>query len=287
MLLVTPGREAAIENIRRAALEGRFNDKTEPFDPAWDPEELKADILRYVDKMPSVGFKLKNFMARAIVDAWIRRYTGGDEIEGMERIAGLKGPAFLTGNHFNPFDNGLLRVFTREAGRGRLWAVSQGTNFVMPGVNGFVLRNIDVIPLIGEPSYMNGPLRELLGKRLDEGRFILIYPEQEMWFNYRKPRPGKRGAFLFAAQAGVPVIPTFTEMVDLPSLVAPHFHDVKIILHVLDPIFPDPSKTERQNSLDMCRADYQAKVACYERCYGRALDYGFTPWDIAGWTGEV
>ena len=46
MLLVTPGRSQAIENIRRAAAEGRFNDKTEPFDPEWSPEALKADIAR-------------------------------------------------------------------------------------------------------------------------------------------------------------------------------------------------------------------------------------------------
>ena len=283
MLLVTPGRKAAIGNIRQAAAQGRFNDKTEPFDPQWDPEDLKADILHYVDKLPSVGFKLKNFTARAIVDSWIRRYNGGNEIEGMERLAAVKGAAFMTGNHFNPFDNGLHRVLTRQAGRGRLWAVSQGTNFVMPGLNGFVLRNIDVIPLIPDPSYMGGPFRSLLQQRLDQDRFILIYPEQEMWFNYRKPRPGKRGAFLFAAQYGVPVIPTFTEMQALPALLAPHFHDVRMVLHVLDPIWPDPAKTERQNSLDMCRADYEAKVACFERCYGRPLSYDFSPWDIAGW----
>ena len=36
----------------------------------------------------------------------------------------------------------------------------------------------------------------------------------------------------------------------------------------------------------MCEADYQAKVACYEHCYGKALTYDFTPWDIAGWTGD-
>lgn len=78
-------------------------------------------------------------------------------------------------------------------------------------------------------------------------------------------------------------MPTFVEMVDLPPLVAPGFHDVKLVLHVLDPLFPDPAKTPRQNSLDLCRADYEAKCACYEACYGKPLDYRFTPWDIAGW----
>lgn len=284
MLLVTPGREAAIENIRRAAAEGRFNDKTEPFDPQWDPDALKANILDYVSKLDTVGFKLKNLAARAIVDGWIRRYSDGvNQIEGMEKLDAVPGAAFVTSNHFNPFDNGIHRTLSQKTGHGRLVAISQGTNFVMPGLNGFVLRNIDVIPIIQEPSYMNGGFRTLMQKHLDRRHLILIYPEQEMWFNYRKPRPQKRGAFLFAAEYNVPVVPTFVEMIDLEKEVAPGFKDVKMVLHVLDPIFPDPSKTARENSFAMCQADYTAKAACYEQCYGKPLTYDFSPSDIAGW----
>ena len=203
----------------------------------------------------------------------------------MEKLKAVPGPAFVTSNHFNPFDNGFLRTMAKESGHGRLWAISQGTNFVMPGLNGFVLRNIDVIPLISEPSYMNGPFRELMASVLKENRYILIYPEQEMWFNYRKPRPGKRGAYLFAAEYGVPVIPCFVELRELPQLLTPDFHDVKCILHILDPIFPNPSKSARQNSFEMCEADYQAKKAAYESIYGRPLSYDFSPDDIAGWRG--
>ena len=282
MLLVTPGRERAIENIRRAAAEGRFNDKTEPFDPQWDPEALKADILDYVSKLGTCRYKLKNLAARAIVSSWIRRFGVG-EMAGLENLSALKGPAFLTGNHFNPFDSGIHRKLAQITGRGHLVAISQGTNFVMPGLNGFVLRNIDVIPLVQEPSYMNGAFRTLMRKHLDAGRFILIYPEQEMWFNYRKPRPQKRGAFLFAAEYNVPVVPTFVEMQDLEREVAPGFRDVRTVLHVLPPIYPDPSLSARENSFAMCKADYAAKVACYEQCYHRPLTYDFTPWDIAGW----
>ena len=282
MLLVMPGREQAIENIRRAAAEGRFNDKTEPFDPQWDPEALKADILDYVSKLGTCRYKLKNLAARAIVSSWMRRFGVG-EMAGLENLSALKGPAFLTGNHFNPFDSGIHRKLAQITGRGHLVAISQGTNFVMPGLNGFVLRNIDVIPLVQEPSYMNGAFRTLMLKHLDAGRFILIYPEQEMWFNYRKPRPQKRGAFLFAAEYNVPVVPTFVEMQDLEREVAPGFRDVRTILHVLPPIYPDPSLSARENSFAMCKADYAAKVACYEQCYHRPLTYDFTPWDIAGW----
>lgn len=282
MLLVMPGREQAIENIRRAAAEGRFNDKTEPFDPQWDPEALKADILDYVSKLGTCRYKLKNLAARAIVSSWMRRFGVG-EMAGLENLSALKGPAFLTTNHFNPFDSGIHRKLAQIAGRGHLVAISQGTNFVMPGLNGFVLRNIDVIPLVQEPSYMNGAFRTLMLKHLDAGRFILIYPEQEMWFNYRKPRPQKRGAFLFAAEYNVPVVPAFVEMQDLEREVAPGFRDVRTVLHILPPIYPDPSLSARENSFAMCKADYAAKAACYEQCYHRPLTYDFTPWDIAGW----
>lgn len=283
MLLVTPGRELAIENIRRAALEGRFNDKTEPFDPQISPQALKADILGYVSRLDSPVQKLKTAVARDVVSSWVRKWSEPvNEITGIRNLLTVQGPAFLTSNHFNPFDNGVHRTLSRLTWRDRLVAISQGTNFVMPGLNGFVLRNIDVIPLIQDPSYMNGAFRTLMQRNLDRNRFILIYPEQEMWFNYRKPRPGKRGAFLFAAEYGVPVVPTFVEMVDLPEVVAPGFHDVKLILHVLPPIFPDPERSARENSFIMCQADYDAKVRCYEQCYGRPLTYEFSKEDIAG-----
>ena len=283
MLLVTPGRELAIENIRRAALEGRFNDKTEPFDPQISPQALKADILGYVSRLDSPVQKLKTAVARAVVRSWVRKWSEPvNEITGIRNLLTVQGPAFLTSNHFNPFDNGVHRTLSSLTGRDRLVAISQGTNFVMPGLNGFILRNIDVIPLIQDPSYMNGAFRTLMQRNLDRNRFILIYPEQEMWFNYRKPRPGKRGAFLFEAEYGVPVVPTFVEMVDLPEVVAPGFHDVKLILHVLPPIFPDPERSARENSFIMCQADYDAKVRCYEQCYGRPLTYEFSKEDIAG-----
>ena len=286
MLLVTPGRPKAICNIRRAALEGRFNDKTETGDPVWEADALKENILDYVARMNSPLSRMKTLAARAIVDSWINRWSKGvDQIVGLEKLAAIQGPAFLTGNHFNPFDSGVIRTLTRKAGRGRLRTVSQGTNFVMPGLNGFILRYLDVIPLIPEPSYMNGTFRTLMQENLDRGRFILIYPEQEMWFNYRKPRPGKRGAFLFASEYGVPVVPLFAELQELPREVAPGFHDVRQVLHVLDPLYPDPAKSHRQNSLDLCQADYEAKKAAYERIYGKPLTYDFSVHDIAGWTG--
>ena len=287
MLLTLPGREEAIRNIARAAAEGRFNDKTEPFDPVADPAAVREASERYLREIGTPGFRIRNAMARAIVNYWRLRYSvRTDRIIGEEKLRAVKGSAFLTGNHFNPFDNGVIRTLSRRTGHGRLWAVSQGTNLLMDGINGFVLRNIDVIPLTADPSFMAGPFRRQMNRVLQEGRLVLIYPEQEMWFNYRKPRPGKRGAYLFAARSGVPVVPLFIGMEDLDKESVPGWRDVRLVLHVLDPIYPDPARTDRENSFDMCRRDYEAKVRAYESFYSRKLDYGFVPEDIAGWRPE-
>lgn len=34
---------------------------------------------------------------------------------------------------------------------------------------------------------------------LDNNQIVIIYPEQEMWSNYCKPRPLQRGAYYYAA----------------------------------------------------------------------------------------
>ena len=54
-------------------------------------------------------------------------------------------------------------------------------------------------------------------------------------------------------------------------------------MHVLKPIYPDPKKTVRQNSIDMMNQDYAQKVEAYERAYGKKLTYDFEEDDIAGW----
>ena len=44
--------------------------------------------------------------------------------------------------------------------------------------------------------------------------YILIYPEQYMWWNYKKPRPFKDGAFRFACKHNCPVVPCFITIED-------------------------------------------------------------------------
>ena len=61
------------------------------------------------------------------------------------------------------------------------------------------------------------------------------------------------------------------------------FSQVKYIIHVLKPIYPDASLSIRENSIKMAEIDYNQKKEAYEKYYGKALTYDFSYDDIAGY----
>lgn len=104
-----------------------------------------------------------------------------------------------------------------------------------------------------------------------------------MWFNYRKPRDLREGAYYYAVASDVPVIPCFTELRTATERGEGGLLRVDHILHVMPPIYPDKSLPVRERRAALMEADRAAKRACYERVYGRKLDYSFdAERDIAG-----
>ena len=282
-LIIAPDRAKTIDNIRKAATEGNLNYDVEPGDAHLTDEQRDAVIDSYLHRSEQPLFSLHHWTARRMTDT-ISHFSGsGIELVGWEKLRGLTGGAIVTSNHFNPFDNIVPRRLASKLGKGHLNIVSVPLNFTHPGSLGFIVRNGDVVPINCGHEYMRDHFEPTLRRIFDRGEWLLIYPEQSMWFNYRKPRPCKRGAYLYAARFGVPVISCFVEMVNEPDCQEPYFHKVRCRLHVLDTIFPDPRLSEKENSTAMCARDYAQKVRCYEQCYGRQLDYAFSLDDIAGW----
>ena len=54
---------------------------------------------------------------------------------------------------------------------------------------------------------------------------------------------------------------------------------------MLDVLYPDKTKTTRENTELLAEKDYCLKKACYEKVYGKKLTYEFENSDIAGWKG--
>ncbi|MBQ9743163.1 MAG: 1-acyl-sn-glycerol-3-phosphate acyltransferase [Ruminococcus sp.] len=285
-MIIGDKREVVIENISKAAENGDFHTKVEVGDPVLTAEESRQIIKGYLDNTGKMSFRTKSYVARKMANLLTASLNKNTEIVGLENVENLSGGAIITSNHFSPLDNTAVRFLTRKLKKKRINIVSQETNLAMGGIIGFLMNYADIIPIADDKKYLKKDFYMILQELIEKGEYILIYPEQEMWFNYRKPRPLKRGAYFYAAKLGVPVISCFVEMQDLPEMDTEDFHKVKYTVHILPTIYPDKNKTIKDNSIEMCRLDYEQKKEAYERIYGKPLDYGFEAEDIAGWTGN-
>lgn len=283
-MIIGKNKELVIENIKKNVMEGKFNEKVEVDDPDLTLEEQQKIIKRFLRVRRRISYLWKNIISRGIVDNAARIINKRTEYEGLEKIKDIEGGAVVTSNHFNPIENTAVKMAVKKTGRGRLYIVSQTTNLAMKGWIGFLMKYTDIIPLCGkDKTYMSHEFMGMLKSKLTKKQWILIYPEQEMWFNYRKPRPPKRGAYYYAAQCNVPVISFFIEIKELTEKENDEFYQVKYIVHVLDPIYPDPDLPARENSRLMMQQDYKQKVEAYEKAYGKKLTYEFSYDDIAGY----
>ena len=283
-MIIGDKREEVIENIQKALVSGEYCAKVEVNDPVLSREESDAIIDRYILSSDTLSFKVKSFVARKIANVFTKALNKDTEIIGLENLEGVEGGAVITSNHFGPLDNTAIRyLFHHKLGMKRVNIVSQETNLAMPGVIGFLMNYADIIPISGNKKYLGGKFLEKIQSLVDKGEYVLIYPEQEMWFNYRKPRPVKRGAYYYAAKMGTPIISCFVEMVDKDEIDRDNFRKVQYKVHVLPAIYPDPSLSVRDNSARMCEIDYMQKKAAYEKAYKKELTYDFYCDDIAGY----
>lgn len=282
-MIIGRERSKVIENIKTAAESGDFYKKVEIDDPVLTKEQSDEIINRYLKNRKKFSFKMKSCAARAAADIAADYINSSTEIEGLEKVKGIDGGALITSNHFSPIENTAIRKLVKKLGKRRLNIVSQETNLAMPGVIGFLMNYADTIPISDNIHYLQKGFLSILDERLRKKEYVLIYPEQEMWFNYKKPRPGKRGAYYYAAKLGAPVISCFVEMTELPENDTEEFKKVKFTVHVLGVLRPDPEKSVKANSTELCKTDYELKKAAYEQAYNKKLVYDFENSDIAGW----
>ena len=282
-MIIGGSKKEVIENIKKNLEQNELNKKVEVHDPVLSEEDREKALERFYGiRKHKVLYFLESRFAYFFVDMLSIKLNRSVEIEGLENIKDIHGGAIVTSNHFNPLDNMTIRKMIRKKYKKNIYIVSQETNLAMPGFLGYLMNSLNIIPLCKGPNYIINTFKPELKKVLDQNNYVLIYPEEEMWFNYRKPRPCKRGAYQFACEANVPVISCFVEIIDLDKSDNEEFNQVRYVVHVLKPIYPDPQKSVKENSKIMAEIDYRQKVSAYEKFYHTKLDYQFSLDDIAG-----
>ncbi len=287
-MIIGGSKVQVIKNIKQAVADGDLNRKVEEGDAVMSAEEELAIIDKFFAAKNKKTYKIKRAAVQKMADVQQAAYDPLIKLEGLENLEGLKANNagfIITANHFNPLDNLCIKKLIREKYQDTPHIVIQATNLAAPGVIGEIFNCLDHIPITKSPSYIRGRFMDEMRRVLDDGHPVLIYPEEEMWFNYRKPRPSKRGAFYFAAELGVPVVPCFVEILNTARVDNDEFFESEYIVHVLEPIYPDAARSVRANSMEMAERDYSLKKAAYEKAYGKKLNYGFEKGDVANWRG--
>lgn len=270
----SPERLAVIEKIEQLERARIFDEDVEQ-DPPTIP--LTPDKIKYANRSLWANFKraIAYKMAYAFYDkATKERAFALGEIKGAQNLNSVSGGAIVTCNHFNAMDSFVMqKVFDASKRKGRMYRVIREGNYTsFPGFYGFLMRNCDTLPLSDNMAVMKKFFRGV-EKVLGENNLVLIYPEQSMWWNYRKPKPLKSGAFDLAVKYGVPVIPCFITMTDGDTVCPDGFPMQIYSPFVGEPIYPDKSLPRKQ-ATEKLRAqveEYNKQV--YEKFYGIPLEY--------------
>lgn len=267
----SPERLAILEKIRALEAEGGDGFYVDVED---DPSghELRPDEVDYL--RTKFSSKCKTLLARAvaaILQPLIRRDLQMTVV-GEENLALITGGAIITSNHFSIYENlAVKEVADRVAGKHRFYRVIKGLNYFQPGWIGFLMKNCDTLPLSKNLKTLR-LFESALEKLLRDDALVLVYPEQAMWWNYRKPRPPKAGAYHYAAKFNVPIIPVFVTMEDTDALDEYNFAKQKYTVHIMPPMYPNPEQTLRENERAMQAKNYAMCREKYREVYGIESD---------------
>ena len=218
------------------------------------------------------AFKIAHWFADVLIRK--KQFVVKDMI-GLEHFVELEGGAIITCNHFNAFDSFATQLAFEKSntGRRKLFRVISEANYTaFPGFYGFLMRNCNTLPLSSNKLTMK-KFMMAINMILQKGHFILIYPEQSMWWNYKKPKPLKKGAYNFAVSNKVPVLPCFITMEDTDVMDADGYPVQAYTVHVETPIYPDPNKSKAENIEMMMQKNYEVWKEIYEEVYQIPLKY--------------
>ncbi len=274
-MAVSESRIKTLAKIEELESKGFFNIDVWG-EPTYVP--LKPGQVDYFKK--KLSSRIKTRLCNHALNKFIKRNEKNHqvilkEIFGLEKLQNLKTGAIITSNHFHPFDSyPIKKMLTKVYGNKKtLHTVVAEYNYAGgTGFYGKIFRNQNTIPIAQNKEVMIECLKAI-NYYLTKGDFILVYPEQALWQNYKKPRPLKEGAYRFALKANVPVVACFVTMQDSQYLDDEGIPVQEYTLHILDIIYPKAQLTYKENIEYMKNENERLMREKYEEVYGEKLTY--------------
>lgn len=271
------GRVAILKKIEEFEKRGNFLEDVEDDPPTRPIEKGEVDYLRKnpINRMHrTVAFAMAHRFVKEQID---KKNLIIREIRGIENFAALESGAVITCNHFNAFDSFAMELAYEASGqkknrRGFYRVIKEGNYTSFPGFYGYLMRHCNTIPLASAPSAKKEMVKATFSL-LKDGNFVLVYPEQSMWWNYRKPKPLQPGGYYFAAKTRVPVLPCFITMRDSEYIGEDGFPVQEYTVHVAPPIYPEKGRSLGENTETLMQKNAEIWKEIYEREYGMPLTY--------------
>ena len=272
-------RVEILRKIEQYEKEGRFDEDVENDPPG---RVLLPDEIEYLQK--GITDKLKTKLAFMVARKFVNNLIQDKkliirEMRGIENFKNLNRGAVITCNHFNAFDSFAIQLAYEAAQQPErsFWRVIREGNYTsFPGFYGFLMRHCNTLPLSSNHRTLKKFI-DATNQLIRDGNFVLFYPEQSMWWNYRKPKPLKNGAFMFAAKNNAPVLPCFITMKDSDIVGDDGFYVQEYTIHISKPINPDPSLPNAARIEKMMQENYNVWKEIYEKEYQIPLTYTTEP----------
>ncbi len=272
-----PERLKIIERINEYEKKGWWSKDVED-DPPTIP--LTPDKVDYLNKklINKLLTKFVNIKAEKFIKDLVKNgQLVIKEIKGIENYEAVQDKGLIiTCNHFNAFDNFAIHYTLLPYlydNHKELYKVIREGNFTnFPGIYGLFFRHCNTLPLSSSFATMK-LFMEAVKTLLARGEKILVYAEQAMWWNYRKPRPLTNGAFKFAVENNAPVLPIFITMTDSDKIDGDGFPVQEYTINILPALYPDPAKSSKENIEVLRDQNYEAWKNVYEDFYKIPLEY--------------
>lgn len=249
-------------------------EKNEEFDKHVDPIDFSLALpvdenFRYLHKKFPEAVKIF-FQRMFCIAPFCRKLHSRDyltKIYGKENLKNLKG-AVVVCNHVNKFD-----CLVAKYGFSPRTLYITGAQFNnQKGFMGEMIRAGHFLPFSDNFTAQKN-LDRAISVILKKGKYVLFYPEQAMWWNYRKPRPFKDGAFYYAVKNNVPVVPTFITFCDQDKIDEEGLPKQQFNYFIMPPIIPKKELGRKENIEYLKTAAHQAWVHKYEQFYGEKLAF--------------
>lgn len=157
------------------------------------------------------------------------------KVEGRKNLKGVKSGITIS-NHVHYLDC----LWNIQALHNKKVYITGAPHNFKQGFFGATMQAGGFIPLTTSFSESK-KFADYISGILKDGGFVHFYPEQALWYKYEQSRPFKKGAFYYASQNNVPIIPIII------CFRKSKFRKTAVTLRICPPIYPDANLSPKEN----------------------------------------